>query len=342
MTNAALDRLLAVLVLAAAGSGLATLRAGAPANAWVFTLHAVVAGSLAAAVALKLRRSLPRATRAGRPVRLAVGLLLSLIVVTALGGGYLWIASGQMPAIGSMTVLTLHAWAGLVLIPIVAVHLLPRRWRLLRPPAAGVRRTADRRVSRRAALAGGSLGLAGLALAGLAVTGAATLADRLGGRPSRFTGSRWLPGGGVPPSTTFFGEPAPAVDPATWRLRIRGLGGTDRTLSLAELRHHEGQDLTAVLDCTSGWAIETGWSGVPLADLVHEASEPSGRAREVTIRSVTGWSTVLTPDEADASLLAWGVAGRDLPVANGAPLRLVVPDRRGLDWVKWVAEIEVR
>ena len=34
-----------------------------------------------------------------------------------------------------------------------------------------------------------------------------------------------------------------------------------------------------------------------------------------------------------------GVAGVDLPVANGAPCRLVVPSRRGVDWVKWVTEI---
>jgi DMSO/TMAO reductase YedYZ molybdopterin-dependent catalytic subunit len=30
-----------------------------------------------------------------------------------------------------------------------------------------------------------------------------------------------------------------------------------------------------------------------------------------------------------------------LPAANGAPCRLVVPGRRGLDWVKWVSEIQV-
>jgi DMSO/TMAO reductase YedYZ molybdopterin-dependent catalytic subunit len=40
-------------------------------------------------------------------------------------------------------------------------------------------------------------------------------------------------------------------------------------------------------------------------------------------------------------VLATGVAGGDLPLANGAPCRLVVSDRRGLDWVKWVAEVVV-
>jgi DMSO/TMAO reductase YedYZ molybdopterin-dependent catalytic subunit len=41
------------------------------------------------------------------------------------------------------------------------------------------------------------------------------------------------------------------------------------------------------------------------------------------------------------ALLATEVAGQPLPVGNGAPCRLVAPDRRGLEWVKWVTEVEV-
>jgi DMSO/TMAO reductase YedYZ molybdopterin-dependent catalytic subunit len=37
-------------------------------------------------------------------------------------------------------------------------------------------------------------------------------------------------------------------------------------------------------------------------------------------------------EEARGTLLATGVAGTDLPAGNGAPCRLVVPNRRGLDW----------
>lgn len=45
--------------------------------------------------------------------------------------------------------------------------------------------------------------------------------------------------------------------------------------------------------------------------------------------------------DARRALLATSVAGTDLPVANGASCRLVVPDARGLDWVKWVTEIRI-
>ncbi len=46
-------------------------------------------------------------------------------------------------------------------------------------------------------------------------------------------------------------------------------------------------------------------------------------------------------EDARHAFLATGVGGVDLPPGNGAPCRLVMPDRRGLDWVKWVSEIRV-
>lgn len=96
----------------------------------------------------------------------------------------------------------------------------------------------------------------------------------------------------------------------------------------------------AVLDCTSGWAMETTWSGVRLTTLL-DAAGAGTDAGLILVRSATGWASSLPPAEADRALIATRVAGAPLPVANGAPCRLVVPDHRGLDWVKWVTEIEV-
>jgi DMSO/TMAO reductase YedYZ molybdopterin-dependent catalytic subunit len=169
---------------------------------------------------------------------------------------------------------------------------------------------------------------------------AAETLERLRGGTRRFTGSRWLPAGGVPPATTFFGEPPPAIDVTAWRLRVDGRVARPASLTLGELRDLGQENTTAVLDCTSGWALETAWTGVPLAALL-EASGIGPDAREVTVRSATGWSAVLPIGEARAALLAWGVASQPLPTGNGAPLRLVAPDRRGLDWVKWVTEVRV-
>jgi Oxidoreductase molybdopterin binding domain len=327
VSHATLDRVLAVLVVSMAATGLLSLRAGAADTAWVFTLHAVLGGSLLAATALKLRRSVPRAAKAGRWRRLALGSLVSLGVVAALTGGFLWVASGEMLTVGSWTILTLHAWVGLLVVPLVVVHLLPHRWRVLRlPPRNG--------VSRRTVLAGG-----GLALAGLGTFGLAAMADQMRGGVRRFTGSRWLPTGGIPPVTTFFGEGTPSIDAKAWRLTVRTRTSAhswtlDALLALGET------GIAAVLDCTSGWAIETGWRGVPLAVLL-DASETSSSNDRVRVTSVTGWSADLTMDEARGAFLATGVGGVDLPAGNGAPCRLVLPDHRGLDWVKWVSEIRV-
>ncbi len=310
-----------------AATGILSLRAGAADTAWVFSLHAVLGGSLLAATFVKLRRSVPKAARTGRWRRLALGSLVSLGVVAALTGGFLWVASGEMLTVGAWTVLTLHAWVGLLVVPLVVVHLLPRRWRVLRVPARNG-------ISRRTVLAAG-----GLALAGFGAFGVAALMDRQRGGVRRFTGSRWLPTGGIPPVTTFFGEGTPSIDPEAWRLIVTTPAST-HAWTLDALRALGETEIAAILDCTSGWAIETGWRGVPMSTLL-DATEGHVSSERIRISSVTGWTVVLTMDEARSAFLATGVGGVDLPAGNGAPCRLVVPDHRGLDWVKWVSEIRI-
>jgi hypothetical protein len=334
MRNATLDRLLAVLVAAMVATGLLTLRTGAASGSWLFVAHAAFAGALAVAVALKLRASVGRAVAGRRWGRLALGLSVSALAIAALIGGYAWAASGRLLEVGPWTVMTLHAWAGLALLPLLVVHLLPRRWRLLRPTRRAASRLPATLISRRSLVVGG-----GLAAVGLAAVGAASLAERVAGGARRFTGSRWLPSGGIPPVTTFFGEGAPPVDPATWQVRVSGRVDVPAAYDLASLAALGVADLTAVLDCTSGWALETRWRGTPLSTLLDAAGIGGGATVEV--RSATGWSTSLPLAEARRALLATHVAGSPLAVGNGAPVRLVVPDHRGLDWVKWVTEIRV-
>jgi molybdopterin-dependent oxidoreductase-like protein protein len=319
MRTATLDRILAVLVVAMAGTGLLALRSGAIAASWVFTIHGLVGGVLLLATLVKARRSLPPAIRAGHTSAVVISLVVAVAIAGALIGGYLWVASGRLLAIGPWTLLSWHAWFGLALVPLVVIHLLPRRWRVLRPPTRGG-------VSRRTVLVTG-----GLAVAGVAAFGATAVLERLLGGTRRFTGSRLLPPGSIPPATTFYGEPAPAIDVRAWRLHVDG-----RPLSLDELRAIGEVEVTEVLDCTSGWAVETTWRGVPLRSVIEIPASGS-----VRVRSVTGWSTILDADEARLALLATAVGGVPLPLLNGAPCRLVVPGRRGLDWVKWVDEVSL-
>jgi len=333
VTTAALDRLLAILVAAQLATGLLSLRAGSPPTAPLFVAHGLLGGALLVAVAIKLRRSVPGAVAARRWGRLALGSLLAALTVAALAGGFAWVASGRILSIGPWTILTLHVWAALALVPIVAAHLVPRRWRLLRPRLRP--RPGAPLISRRTLLASAAVGMLGLA-----VWTAANLFDAAQGGVRRFTGSRWLPAGGVPPVTTFFGEGTPQIDHEAWRLNVRGRVAEPRSLSLGDLASLGAADMRAVLDCTSGWVIDTVWNGIPLAAVLDVAA-PTHDASGVTVRSVTGWYAHLPLDEARRAFLATGVAGGPLAPGNGAPLRLVAPDRRGLEWVKWIDEIQV-
>jgi hypothetical protein len=324
-----LDRLLAFLLVVQLTTGLLTLRSGQPTTAPLFWLHGLVAGGLLVASVEKLRRSVGPAVRARRWRNLLLGALLAMLVAAALAGGFAWVASGRIWSIGPWTILTLHVWAALAILPILVFHLLPRRWRLLRP------RSISRPMSRRTFLA-----VAGVTAVGALAWGMANLVDRIRGGTRRFTGSRWLPDGGVPPPTTFYGEGTPTLDRALWRLRVHGDVATPLELDLAALAALGTEEREAVLDCTSGWAMRTQWQGTPLtAALAAAGADP--RATFVKVRSVTGWMVPLERHEVADALLATPVAGGPLPAGNGAPVRLVVPGRRGLDWVKWVVELEV-
>ncbi len=59
------------------------------------------------------------------------------------------------------------------------------------------------------------------------------------------------------------------------------------------------------------------------------------------MRSVTGYEHDLPMIEARDVLLATHVGGEPLTHVHGAPLRAVVPTRRGWFWVKWLTRIEV-
>ena len=96
MSTASLDRLLAILLAGAIGTGFVTLHAGGPADAWVFTLHDLFAGTLLVAVLVKLRRSVPRAVFARRWRRLLAAAPLIAAAAGALAGGYLWVANGAI------------------------------------------------------------------------------------------------------------------------------------------------------------------------------------------------------------------------------------------------------
>jgi DMSO/TMAO reductase YedYZ molybdopterin-dependent catalytic subunit len=325
------DWTLLALVVAAAGTGVVSLGAGHPVLAPLFDAHALVGLALVAVLAVKLRRVAPRVTN-GRAWDRAtpVSVALAVVALAALGTGVFWSFGGNVPVF-FWTTLNVHVGLGLLVVPLLLVHLLARAsW-----PTASEVRPGDRRAAVR---------YLGLLLAGaVAVRAQGTvraLADLAADR--RFTGSR--PAGDLYDGTDFpvtswvADDPDPvAVD--DWRLSVGGRVDDPRTFDYATLRD-AGQTETALLDCTSGWYTERPWRGVRVGSLL-DAAGVDDDAAWVVVRSVTGYRWSFPLDEAREMLLATHVDGTPLSHGHGAPLRLVAPDRRGFQWVKWVTELRV-
>jgi DMSO/TMAO reductase YedYZ molybdopterin-dependent catalytic subunit len=147
--------------------------------------------------------------------------------------------------------------------------------------------------------------------------------------------------GNAYPITIWLFDPVPQLDAASWRLELGGRLAAPRVVSYADLRAGFAErQLQAVLDCTSGWWSEQVWTGVGLLDVL-AAAGLSETAREVTVESVTGHHYTFPLADLTEALLVTHVGGEPLTPGHGFPVRLAVPGRRGYQWVKWVARVDV-
>jgi DMSO/TMAO reductase YedYZ molybdopterin-dependent catalytic subunit len=71
------------------------------------------------------------------------------------------------------------------------------------------------------------------------------------------------------------------------------------------------------------------------------SAEQLAAAASIEVVSMTGYRRRFPADEAGSLWLATAYQGVPLRPAYGAPVRLVVPQRRGFWWVKWVASVEL-
>lgn len=248
------------------------------------------------------------------------------LIVASLAAGIAHATGVVRDLPGGITAMQVHVAAALAALPLLGLHVLARP---VRPRPADLSR---RTVLRAGGVAAGSLVAAG-GLAALARSGV------LAGPAVRATGSfeRGSFDSGAMPSTQWLLDGVPGEDPSAWRLDVRSLDTTPRTLSLEELDAMRSP-VRATLDCTGGWFSEQDWEAVPLARLLSPAS--LAHARSIHVASATGYARRFPATDAARVWIATRLGGRRLAPEHGFPARVVAPGRRGFWWVKWVTSIE--
>jgi DMSO/TMAO reductase YedYZ molybdopterin-dependent catalytic subunit len=302
---------------------------GAEDSQWVLWLHGIGAYAIATVLLWKSAIILDVYGRgSGMDWRRVTFAVMALLLVATLVSGLAWTFNGPHFLLG-FSLITLHIFVAVALAVLLVWHTLHFRW-ILRLPRA---------VGRRSFLRTSLLGFAGF----IAWRGATTakLALRLPGSERRFTGSYEIGSfTGQFPRVSWIADNPPPIDVLGWRLVIDGAVDRPLLLSYKQLCEMDITSLKAILDCTGGWYSEQLWRGVKVAHLL-ELAGVADKARSVTFKAVTGYERRFTLDESRHYLLATTVAGEQLGHGHGFPLRLVAPDQRGVNWVKWLSHIHL-
>ena len=127
-----------------------------------------------------------------------------------------------------------------------------------------------------------------------------------------------------------------------WRLPVEGRVARPQAFSLADLKRMPARTQITRHTCEEGWAAIAQWTGVPLATILDAAGIlPS--ARFVVFHTYDG--LVDSMDLFDAlhpqTIVAYGMNGRELPTAHGAPVRLRVERQIGYKSHKYLRRLVV-
>lgn len=157
------------------------------------------------------------------------------------------------------------------------------------------------------------------------------------------------------------GDPAryaSAMKTRPWTVAIEGEVMRPRTFDIDDLlKLAPLEERVYRLRCVEAWSMVIPWEGYPLAKLLAQV-QPTSQARYVEFvtavqpdvmpgvhRRILDWPYTegLRIDEAmhPLTLLVFGVYGKSLPNANGAPLRVAIPWKYGFKSAKSIVKIRL-
>jgi DMSO/TMAO reductase YedYZ molybdopterin-dependent catalytic subunit len=185
----------------------------------------------------------------------------------------------------------------------------------------------------------------------------------------RFLDIRTIDGMLTPADQFFFIQhyDRPAVEAATWRLKITGLANKPAELSLAELQSIGSTDVVNGYECSgnSGRAMQGlssngRFTGVRVRDVLRRVGVHD-KAREVvffgadmgaddvafrqtTLKTQQRFGRSITIENAmrPEPILAWALNGQPLGRDHGFPLRVIMPGWYGVANVKWLSQIHLQ
>lgn len=136
-------------------------------------------------------------------------------------------------------------------------------------------------------------------------------------------------------------NPVPAIDPATYQLKIHGLVEKPHSLSAGDLRRLPQEVQNTRMKCVQCWSSRTNWGGFRFGHLL-EAAKPLRTAKAVRFDCADRWYEYFSIEDLlkPRVMLALDMAGKPLADRHGAPLRLIDPGRYGYKSAKLITSIE--
>lgn len=127
-------------------------------------------------------------------------------------------------------------------------------------------------------------------------------------------------------------------DTSTWRLQLVRKPGDTLRLKLSDIKKLPKTEIVFDFKCIEGWDQVTHWGGVKFSDFA--------AYYKLSTDSPSNYMALITPDEkyyvgidmASAihpqTLVCYEMNGKDLPLNQGYPLRLIIPVKYGIKSLK--------